>query len=698
MKEPLGTDTSAPSDRLNPWRILFVFFFFLAGFVYVALGLGYRQLFQSEGLKSQSDTQSQRIVIQPPSRGKIFDRHGYLLVDNRVRWSVKADLWALQPEFRKEYLRLLASERIRAPERKPSYDQLLQEARMNVLNAWLKKIWYVIDATNQKGAQGAPRIKSTPILHAEERMVQLDALNKHLKERRALKFPLILDLAFPSSGQAMTSEEGNRAVARFIEQFPVQGPITLEADMVRSYPNGKMAAHVLGYVKDSDEPTNDLNDQLQDQFGKLQKLRYTGKKGAAGIEQTYNDVLAGKSGWELWTKTSAGYNKELLQRTAPEQGAQVTLSLDTEIQKAAEAALAKILDSQGNLLPAAAIMLDVNTGEILALASQPTFDPNELADRVTTKYFERIEAEGGWLNRSLQGLYAPGSTFKLVTAVAGMRNNKVEWDDVLDCGPSYMVGGRAFPEHTPEGYGPVNLDVMLAVSCNVWNYQVGLRVGPEALAKEARRFGLDAPLLQKPPDTTNSSITELPYPATRMVVPDRAYKNRIGAGPWADGDTANTSIGQGYLLTTPLHMACVAASIARGETRTTPTIIHDPGRDGRHVGAEPIGLTAEQLEALRSGMVRCVEEGTAKSVRIPGLPYAAKTGTSEYFKKGEKAHLAWIVGYAPADNPVVAFCVLVEGQLDTSTWGGKTAGPVARDMIMAWQKAADVKEASGQIK
>jgi penicillin-binding protein 2 len=605
---------------------------------------------------------------------------------------VKADLLALQPEFRKEYLALLKKEKERFPERRPDYDQLQQTARLNVLNAWLTKIWFVIDSTNQKAAKGTAKVKSTPDLHPEERMVHPDTLRKHLNERRALLFPLILDLAFPNSGHAVTSEEGNRSVARFIEQFPVQGPITLEADMVRSYPNGKLASHVLGYVRDTDILKGQLDDELVEKFANLQKLGYTGKKGADGIEATYNEVLSGHSGWEHWTKTSSGYNKERLEAKPPKQGADVALSLDTKIQKSAEEALAKIVDSQGKPLPAAAVMLDVNTGEILALASQPSFDPNEMADRVTQAYFDQVNSEGGWLNRSTQGLYAPGSTFKLITATAGMRAGKIDWDDILDCGPSYMVGGRAFPEHDPVGYGQVDLEKMLAVSCNVWNYQVGLKTGPENLAKEARRFGLDAPLLQKPSEHNNHSTTELPNPATRMVVPDRAYKQRIAGEPWTDGDTANTSIGQGYLLTTPLHMACLIASIARGETRTTPSIIHDPGRDGRHAGSEPIGLNTQQLDALREGMLRCVEEGTAKSVRIPGLPYAAKTGTSEYFKKGEKAHLAWIIGYAPADNPVVAFCVLVEGQLDTSTWGGKTAGPVARDMILAWRTAADKKD------
>jgi penicillin-binding protein 2 len=363
------------------------------------------------------------------------------------------------------------------------------------------------------------------------------------------------------------------------------------------------------------------------------------------------------------------------------------LSLDYRIQQATESALGKLTDPQGNLLPAAAVMIDVHSGEILALASQPSFDPNRLADRVSSKYYDEVEKSGGWLNRTTQGLYPPGSTFKVITATAGMRKKVVDWDDILDCGPFFRVGNRDYPEHEPVGYGEVNLDKMLAVSCNVWNYQIGLRTGIEALAAESRRFGLDTPLLQTVSDmeTGGQPMTELPFAASRgLVVPDRAYKLRIGAGAWNDGDTANLSIGQGYLLTTPLHMACVAASIARGETRTVPSIIHSQERTGRHIGSVPIGLNADQLEALRGGMVRCVEEGTARVARIPGLPYAGKTGTSEYFKKGEKAHLAWMIGYAPADNPVVAFAVLVEGQTDTNTWGGKTAGPVAKEMLETW--------------
>ena len=690
MKES-SENRALPSTPVERFRLYFVFFVFLTGFLYVIGGLIFRQLIQSSDLKEQSDTQSRRVVLRPPARGRIYDRNGFPLVDNRARWSVKADLASLQKDFRTEYLRLLAAEKARDAV-SIDREKIMEDARVRVLQGWLNKVWFVIDETNRNAKERKVFTKLTPVTAPTERQINIEQLRKHLRERRARPFTLLNDLAFPGAGQALTAEDGTKSVARFIEQFPVEGPIRLEQDIVRTYPFGALAAHVLGYVKDTDALPDNVDDISEVRIESLQKLHYTGKTGAAGIELSYNQVLSGRSGWELWSKTSSGYNQTRLKYSEPEQGGNVMLSLDYRIQQAAESGLSKLKDPQGELLPAAAVMIDVHSGEILALASQPSFDPNRLADRVSSKYYDEVEKSGGWLNRTTQGLYAPGSTFKVITAMAGMRKKVVDWDDILDCGPFFRVGNRDFPEHEPVGYGEVNLDKMLAVSCNVWNYQVGLRTGIDALAAEARRFGLNAPLLQTVSDleTGGQPMTELPFAASRgLVVPDREYKLRIGAGAWNDGDTANLAIGQGYLLTTPLHMACLAASIARGETRTVPSIIHSLERTGRHIGSQSIGLNADQLESLRGGMVRCVEEGTARIARIQGLPYAGKTGTSEYFKKGEKAHLAWMIGYAPADNPVVAFAVLVEGQVDTNTWGGKTAGPVAKEMLESWAKTGD---------
>lgn len=685
---------SVPSAPINPWRMIVIFSILALGVIYIFCGLFYRQLIQSQDLIDQSNSQSETVVWCPPARGFIKDRNGNNLVENRVRWSVKANLLALEGEIDKEYKSLVKAERAKENIIKINYESLHQAARVNVLNRWLKKIWFVIDASNQK--KSASDKKLTKFLaNSPEREVNVTALNKHMRDTRILKFTLIADLTFPEFRDQLSDEEVNRSVARFIEQFPVDGPITIESDMIRSYPYGSLACHTLGYVKDTNQLPDNSDANFEISFKKLSKSKYTGKVGAEGIEQTQDNNLKGLSGWERWTKTSAGYKRELLESYPSHQGGMINLSLDLYIQLAAEKALGSIKDTVGNPLPGAAVMLDVNTGEILAITSQPNYDPNRLASKITNKYFDEIQEKGGWMNRATQGLYAPGSTFKIITAITGMRSGKIDYDDILDCGPSLKIGNRDFVEHEPFGFGQVDVEKMLAISCNVWNYRVGLMVGPDLLAEEARRFGLDQPLLKANPlimGTDNSSTYELPSPARKMIIPDSNYKQTIGQGNWNGGDTANTAIGQGFILTTPLHMACFAASLARGETRTTPTIFHDPNRVPYHQESRLIGLNRNQLKAIRDGMIRCVNEGTARSIQIPGFEFAAKTGTAEYFKSGQKAHLAWIIGYAPAKNPQVAFSVLVEGQLDTNTWGGLTAGPVAQAMIKQWLYSKNLQD------
>ena len=680
---------SVPSAPITPWRMYLIFTIFVVGFVYITCGLFYRQLIQSQDLIDRANSQSEIVVWCPPARGFIQDRNGDNLVENRVRWSVKANLLSLEGEINNEYRSLVKAEKAKEDVKKINYEKLHQDARVNVLNRWLKKIWFVIDASNQKKSPSNKK-GSKFLADSPERVVNVTALAKHMRDTRILKFTLISDLTFPEFRNQISDEEAARSIARFVEQFPVDGPITIESDMIRSYPFGSLAAHTLGYVKDTNQLPPNFDANFEISFKKLSKSKYTGKVGAEGVEQTHDYTLKGLSGWERWSKTSTGYKRELLESYPSLQGSIVKLSLDISIQQAAENALASIKDTVGNPLPSAAVMLDVNTGEILALASLPNYDPNRLASRVTSKYFDEIQEQGGWMNRAVQGLYAPGSTYKMITAIAGMRNGKIDYDDILDCGKSLRIGNRDFVEHEPFGFGEVDVEKMLAISCNVWNYRVGLMVGADSLAQEAKRFGLDEILLKGNPvvmGSDNPNTYELPSPARKMIIPDSTYKLRNGLGNWTAGDTANTSIGQGFILTTPLHMACFSASIARGETRTTPTIFHDPTRIPYHQDSRPIGLNRNQLNAIRDGMVRCVSEGTARSIQIPGFPFAAKTGTAEYYKSGQKAHLAWIVGYAPAKNPKVAFAVLVEGQADTNTWGGVTAGPVAQAMVKQWLKS-----------
>ena len=379
MRERADTKVlpSTPVDRL---RLYAVFGIFALGFLYVAGGLAFRQLIQSSDLKEQSDNQSRRIVLRPPARGRIYDRNGFVLVDNRARWSVKADLAALQKEFRSEYLRLLAAERARQAVQVDT-ERVMELARVNVLQGWLNKVWFVIDENQRKTVRKPAPGKASPLDPPGERKVNIEDLRKHLRERRALPFTLVADLAFPVANVPAGPDEGVKAVARFIEQFPVEGPIRLESDIIRTYPYGGMAAHVLGYVKDSEELPPNVEDIAEVRSESMQKLRQTGKTGAAGVELSFDHVLKGLSGWELWTKTSSGYNQTRLKYSEPVQGSNINLSLDLRIQRATEQALAEIKDSQGVPLPAAAVLLDVHTGEILALASQP----NGVAPSIATR-------------------------------------------------------------------------------------------------------------------------------------------------------------------------------------------------------------------------------------------------------------------------------------------------------------------------
>lgn len=666
--------TLVPSARSNRGRILKLLLIAAAGALYLVLGLVYRQVIQGDFFVDQHERQIRHATILPGSRGRIYDRNGYILADNQVRWSVNVDLGRLRGPILREQRRLVAQARAANPSKRPDGEALLAQARLNVVQG-------LLDEVNR-----ALSTRRKPV----NLRVDAKALALHVRDRRGFPFPVIADLG---------TVEGDAAekFARFVEQMPSDDILSLRHEIVRVYPYGETAAHVIGYVRerrDGDEAAGaasddspaakqaDLRRRLAEQYN-IGVNSFTNDRvltGETGIELAFESVLAGTSGYQIWERNIQGYSRKLLGSMDPRQGTHLNLSIDIEIQREAE----RLLNQQskaGLPLAGAAIMIDVQSGEILALATVPGFDPNRMIGRVSSDYYDSVTDKGGWLNRATQGLYPPGSTFKLITAIAGLRGGAVRHDTVLDCGASLMIGNRAFPEHTPEGFGPTDLEKMLIISCNVWNYQVGLRTGIDRLSAEAARFGLDAPLLVSQVD----GKPEFREVARNMIIPTPAIKLRREGSRWSEGDTANTSIGQGLMRTTPLHMAAFAASLARGETRTNLTLLLDPGAEAHHKGSEPIGLTRTQRQAILDGMTRCVEEGTAGPVRIPGLRIAAKTGTAEYQKDGQKAHLAWTLGFAPADNPRVAFVVCIEGE-DMTSWGGATAGPVAKGMLLSWLK------------
>lgn len=577
-----------------------------------------------------------RRVIQPGPRGRILDRHGEVLVDNRPRFSAVVSLKNLRDEFDDEYYRRLNAMRDAHKESNSTepfrfdWEELRWESRQAVLQDRLDQI--------------------NAILGTDDDLSRKELI-RHFWERLLMPFPLKSDL---------TPEQ----YAQLIEQLPLDSDVFIYTDTARHYPHGDAAAHTLGYVVSNRDAK--LNAEAIPGES-LKTFAYKGEVGRNGLERTFDSELQGQAGGEIWVvdRFQFQYDKPTLTQDA-KQGKDLVTTLDTKMQLAAENALGAKTGSVA--------AVDVQTGEILVLASKPSYNLNDLSPSISQSVFDDINARGAWLNRATQGLYPPGSTFKMVTAIAALRNGVVTHDEILECGSHYPVGRRLFPEHGGRSFGEVDLPYALQKSSNVYFYQIGMDTGIENIAREARRFGLDEP-----------TGVELPFEATRMIVPDKAWKRKTQGFGWVGGDTANVSIGQGYLLVTPLQMAAYAASLARNETRTELTLMHDPDRVPDH-GGEPIGMTDEQYQAMIDGMEAVVSmDGTARFAMIPGKRIAGKTGTAQIRKDGERLTLAWFVGFAPVDDPQVAIAICVEGTDPGDNYaGGKTAAPIAKAVFEAY--------------
>lgn len=624
-------------QRFNMRNPRIQIFYWIVGvaILVLATGLAYRQLFEHSELKQKEKRQAQRLIVYPAPRGLIYDRNGELLVGNRPRFSAVIfpdDLNILREnEFYPEYLR-----------RRDAVIEA-QAAGKNVEFDYSKTVWDARLSVLQR------HLGTINDLTGRSETLSLKELRRHYNENLLLPLTLATDLS-PSE------------YARIIENLQANSPIKIYTENARFYPQGSAAAHAIGYVvsKYIEEDESDLPTE------ELMTFKLKGKSGKAGMERFFDEHLTGSSGAEIYQVDRSGYREDRIDFRVPRKGQDLITSLDMEMQRAAEQAIG---DKTG-----AAVALDIRTGEVFVLASKPDYNLNDLTPIIPRKVYNAIEEKGAWLNRATQGLYPPGSTFKLITAHSILRNNIIEPDTKLESGKFYRVGNRLFPCHSSYGFGEIDVAEALSVSANVFFYRTGLDVGIDRLSTEAKRFGLDA-----------SIDLEIPYMARRMIVPTKQWKRDNGRGGWVPGDTANTSIGQGFLLTTPLHMATATASIARNETRTIPTLRKLSPTEVVDHGGEPIGLTNEARQAILSGMEMCVDEGTGKLVKIPGIRIGGKTGTAEVKIDGRDSTLAWFVGFAPMDDPKIAVCVMIEGsQPGDNFHGGSTAGPIAHDIFKTY--------------
>lgn len=625
-------------------RILFFHFLIAMMAVVLASGLAYRQIFRSGEYGERERLQNQRRVLVPGPRGNIYDRNGRLLVGNRPRFAVTLHLDELRREFRAEYIKVVRQYRegveagVIAPEERPSSDHLEQIARAQVVQRYLNRV-------NQ-------------LLRFNEK-VNVRELERHFQQQLVLPYVLVDDLK---------PEE----YARLIEQLPVESPLQVYTSSTRYYPYGPAAAHVLGYVGMRDVVTSEAvpGDDLR-----TYALKST--FGRDGLESRFDSQLQGGTGGIIFRVDPAGFRvNPPLDKRMPVKGRDLFTSLDIDLQLAAEQAA----DERAPGKVAGIAALDVATGEVLVLASKPGYDLNDFSPRLSSAAVKDINERGAWTNYALQGVYPPGSTFKLATAIAGLRSGSIApGESTVDCKGSMAVGNRVFYcDNGNARHGPIAFTEAVGRSCDVFFYTYGGQTTADVIAAEARRFHLDRP-----------TGIELPHEVGRMLIPDTAWKKKTYHEPWFPGDTANMAIGQGFIGVTPLQMACFVASLARGETVTRPTLIHDSTRQPQH--SEPIGLTPDQYHALVSGMEGCTTYGTAswlttmKFLRIPGLRIAGKTGTAQTTRKGGEINIAWFVCFAPVEDPAIAIAVAIEGDTSVESYsGGRFAAPVAQAVLKKW--------------
>jgi penicillin-binding protein 2 len=321
--------------------------------------------------------------------------------------------------------------------------------------------------------------------------------------------------------------------------------------------------------------------------------------------------------------------------------------------------------------PGAAVLLDVKSGEILALASKPNFNLQDLSPRISQVTYDKIERQEAWLPRAWHPGYCPASPFKLVTAVAALRAKVISPEEKLLCEGIY----KGMECHCyPGKHGEMNLRNAEAQSCNVYFFQLAERLGEKRLISEAKSFGMN-----------DSPDIQLPRLRNSPNVPDPAWKKKRVGEKWALEDTFNVAIGQGGLRQSPLQMACFAAALANKNKDFTPRLIKTKSNQKEHTSNDPIGLSIEDMNAIINGMHDATVKGTAKRCKLEGVEVAGKTGTAQWRNHNMQLNLAWFIGFAPVQKPEVAIAVLVEGIIpQDQIQGGLTATPVARDILQAY--------------
>ena len=501
-------------------------------------------------------------------------------------------------------------------------------------------------------------------------------LSEYIQESpEALMEKILSSKGVPSHKPVILKTDMDRDMLAVVEVHKFELPgVEVIVRPVRNYAFGSNAVHLIGYVG-------------QINAAELKAERYAGYNpgdliGKFGVESVYERFLRGSAGGRQVEVNATGRVVRVLKTLNAKPGHNVYLSVEQNLQEKAESLLA---DQAG-----AAVAMDPRSGRILVLASSPSFDPNAFVAGMSRAEWETLisEANRPLENKAIQGEYPPASTYKIITAMAGLEEGVITEHTKVFCNGAYRLGNRNFRCWKKEGHGWMSVVDALAESCDVFFYEVGQRLGVDRIARYAKACGLGA-----------KTEIGLDHEGTGLIPTSEWKKRRYGVG-WQRGETLSVAIGQGFNLTTPLQMLSVAAAVANDGIIKKPYVVDAvKTSDGTRiyeaaehsVGRMP--ASENTLAIIKKGLWKVVNgnRGTARLARIDGVEVSGKTGTaqvvgrkdSDSFRKIETRHHlkshAWFIAYAPSENPVIAVSVIVEH----GEHGSSAAAPIARDIIAA---------------
>jgi len=556
-------------------RIRLIFTLFSVWFIIISGKLWLMQVLHKTVYTEMSVRNRTREVDIPSARGRIYDREGRVLVDNKAATQLVAVIDEI--ENRKEF----ASE--------------------------------VSSITN----------------------LSVEYILKKIKE----------NLYKPFVPAVLASDLNEETLMKVAEsRWRVPG-LAIQIAPVRDYLFGETFAHIIGYVGEVGK--GELNDGGYN-WGDI--------VGRTGLEKQYDKELRGEKGYKEVQVDYKGNVDTILNVVEPKIGNSLYLTIDMDLQNA----LLNALKGHNG----AGVVMNPNTGEVLALTGSPSYDPNLLKSPVKPEVANKLFTDKNrpMVNRAVNGVYPPGSIFKIIVALAALESGIINKDSLFCCDGKFDLGGTEFKCSEKKGHGWVDLSTAIKKSCNLYFYQIGVKVGPEKISDMARRFGL-------------GESTGIKLPGEKKgLIPIKI----INSKKWYPGDTVSLSIGQGKILVTAMQMAVLASAIANGGTIYRPYLLMG---DETNLGA--VVVDKKYIDIVKEGLYRVVNEpeGTGVKAAVEGLRVAGKTGTVELVEGGKKRDICWFVGYAPADNPQITAAVVIEDGAS----GGVSAAPVVQEVFKAWK-------------